>query len=110
MKEKDPSLSYQRLHDINNRAPPERFTVYKHALLLFKLYNGGPGREWCHLNDQHLFSRRSDVFAVARSNILRVGNNILVNRLATLNNKVPLEWLNLSFNSYKIKAKTAFLN
>ena len=43
---------------------------------------------------------------VARSVI---GLNALANRLFILNNKIPLEWLNLSYNSFKVKCKESLL-
>jgi hypothetical protein len=50
----DASLSFIRLHEINNRATPNRFMIFKHAILLHKLYNQKqPMTEWTHLNFQH---------------------------------------------------------
>ena len=36
---------------------------------------------------------------------LKFGKNTLVNRLATLNNLINYDWLNLSYGSFKIKCK-----
>ena len=36
-------------------------------------------------------------------------NNILLNRLHILNNKIEKSWLNLSLESYKVKCKELFL-
>ena len=38
----------------------------------------------------------------------RAGNNILLNRLSHLNNKIEKFWLNLNINSFKIKCKKLF--
>ena len=35
--------------------------------------------------------------------------NVLVNRLSALNSKIPLEWLNGSLDSFKVKAKRLLL-
>ena len=39
----------------------------------------------------------------------KVGENLLTNRLKSLNNKIEFNWLNESFNSYKVKCKKLFL-
>ena len=105
----DPTLSYEKIHEMNNRATPEMFTCYKHALVLFKLYNNNTvEEEWISLNWQHQFSIRGNVFKVTRNNKLRVGNNIMINRMSILNNKIQLNWLNLSYESFKLKCKELF--
>ena len=40
---------------------------------------------------------------------LRVGKNNLTNLLCVLNNKVNLDWLNQTFEWFKLKSKTTFL-
>ena len=106
----DASLSFIRLHEINNRATPNRFMIFKHAILLHKLYNlRQPMTEWTHLNFQHQFTVRQGLFQVAKANNYKIGEGILVNRLSVLNNLIPLDWLNLSFESYKIKIKEKFI-
>ena len=40
---------------------------------------------------------------------LRVGMNILTNRLRVLNNKFNLDWSNQTFEWFKLKSKTTFL-
>ena len=50
-----------------------------------------------------------NVFKVTKNNKLRVGNNIMINRMSLLNNEIPLNWLNLSFESFKLKSKELFL-
>ena len=34
----DPIISFERFHDLNKRATPEKMMLYKHALLLNKMY------------------------------------------------------------------------
>jgi hypothetical protein len=105
----DASLSFIRLHEINNRATPDRFVIFKHAILLHKLYNQKqPMREWTHLNFQHQFTVRRGLFDVAKTNNYKIGECILANRLSVLNNLIPLDWLNLSFELFKIKIKEKF--
>jgi hypothetical protein len=78
----DASLSFIRLHEINNRATPNRFMIFKHAILLHKLYNQRqPMTEWTHLNFQHKFTVRQGLFQIAKTNNYKIGECILVNRL-----------------------------
>ena len=39
----------------------------------------------------------------------KVGINSLANRLTSINNKIPLSWLNLSLDTFKIRCKDAFI-
>ena len=48
------------------------------------------------------------LYLVDMSN-LRVGRNILVNRLSVLNNQIKHGWMNCSLNTYKVKCETLFL-
>jgi hypothetical protein len=84
--------------------------IYKHSLLLHKLYNDRhPLTEWTNLNFQHQFSMRQGQFTVAKTNKYKIGENILVNRLSVVNNLIPLDWLNLSYATYKLKCKEKFV-
>ena len=106
----DQDISYKRIHEMNDRATPEMFTLYKVSLLLHKSYNRKTvENEWIYLNLQHQFSIRGDLFKVTKTNKRKVGNNIMVNRLSVLNDRIPLAWLNLSYESFKLKSKGLFL-
>jgi hypothetical protein len=84
--------------------------IFKHAILLHKLYNQRqPITEWTHLSFQHQFTIRRGLFHVAKTNNYRIDENILVNRLSILNYLIPLDWLNLSLESFKVKAKEKFI-
>ena len=48
-------------------------------------------------------------FEITNNSNYRVGNNILSNRLSSINKKIPLEMLNLTIESFKIRCKTMFL-
>ena len=41
---------------------------------------------------------------------IKVGKNILINRLRVLNNQTEYDWLNKSLNSYKLICKSQFLS
>ena len=106
----DPELSFLCIHKINNRATPLAFMQYKHSLLLHRIYNfEAPKAEWLGLNFYQRFSGRHNCFGIIKSNQLRVGLNIAVNRLSLINDKIPLEWVNLSYTGFKIKCKEKFL-
>ena len=81
--------------------------MYKHAILLHKLYNNElPEAEWISLNFQQILTTRQTKFTVVKTNLRKVGNNILTNRLYILNNKINLTDLNDSLSSFKVKQKS----
>ena len=89
----------------------KKFILYKHALSLYKLTNeeSPHSNEWVALNLNQIFTSRQSTFKIAKVNLRRVGLNALSNRLSTINEKIPLTWLNLSMETYKIKCKNLFL-
>ena len=102
--------SFKRLHEITGRATPEKLMQYKLALSLYKLYNGKQNSlEFIALNFTQILTSRQITFMALNNNKLKVGLNALSNRFKILNNKIPLTWLNLSLDTYKIKCKLLFL-
>ena len=65
--------------------------------------------EWVSLNWNQILTSRQSKFEILKTNVKKVGLNILVNRLSALNNKIPLDWLNGSLDSFKVKAKKLLL-
>ncbi len=52
------NVNYINLHRITKLATPEMFSMYKLALLLFKVYNDyWPNDEWIQLNVNHILPR-----------------------------------------------------
>ena len=83
---------------------------YKLALSLFKLYNKDFNSiEFVNLNFNQILTGRQTKFITLKSNFYKVGMNSLANRLQVINNKIPLNWLNMSVDTYKIKCKEIFL-
>ena len=83
---------------------------FKHAILLHNLYSINlPQADWLDLNFNQILTSRQTSFKVIKSNNFLVGNNLITNRLATLNGKVDLKDLNLSLDSFKIKYKKEML-
>ena len=103
-------ISYFQLHLITNRATPAMYLNYKLSLMLFKVINENiPLDEWTHLNFSQTLTSRQTNFICNKNNVLKVGLNALTNRFHAINNKIPLEWLNLNINSFKVKCKNLFL-
>ena len=95
---------------MSHRAKPSNFLLYRQLLLLFSMFNEkGPVAEWIGLNEQQLFSQRDQYFRIARTNLLKIGNNIPANRFSILNGLIQLNWLNLSKEAFKLKIKSVFL-
>ena len=87
-----------------------RMSQYKHAIQLYKLHNStSMTDDWVSLNTQQYFNGRNNKFQVFNMSNYKVGRNLLVNRFKSLNNKIDYLWFNESFNSFKIKCKTLFL-
>ena len=94
-----------------NRATLEIFLLNKHALALFKLFNTTEHTaEWVSLNLNQVNTTRQLNFITSKSNKKKVGLNALADRLFTLNNKIPLAYLNKSLDAFKMNCKNAFLN
>ena len=92
------------------RATPEKLMLYKLSLQLFKIFNYSiPVTEWDLLNQNIIFTSRQTKFKTTKRNRLRLGMNTMSNRLWILNDKIPLDWLNLSLETFKIKMKSMFI-
>ena len=52
---------------------------------------------------------RQTLFKITKTNRYKIVNNILTSRLTTINNKIDLNDLNLSLNSFKVKFKKVLL-
>ena len=104
-------MSYDQIHSINNRATPNQMMKYKHSLLLYKIWNVPIyPKEWLALNFQQNFSARGTQVRIFETNKLKIGKNLTVNRLKLIDGLIKYEWLNLGFESYKIKCKNIFLS
>ena len=69
-----------------NFSPLQKIKAFQIQFL--KLFSGPP--------NTHL-----DYYLVTKTNNLKVSSNIMVNIMSILNDKIPLAWLNLSFESFK---------
>ena len=106
----DLRISHEQLHTINARATPNQMMLYKHSLLLFKVFNQKQeSDDWMDLNWNQSFNNRSTRVKLFDISNVRVGRNILSNRLTVINNKIEYDWLNKSLNSFKLICKSLFL-
>ena len=103
-------ISYDKLHKLHKRAKPLNVMKYRLSIQLYKSYNGFLlNDDWIDLNFQQNFNGRSNVFQISDNSNLRIGKNILMNRMDVLNNVIQLDWLNLSLISFKLKLKSIFM-
>ena len=106
----DYTISFIQLHSINKRATPTQIMNYKHALLLYKIFNNKLySKEWLALNFQQTYNARTDTLNIVDTSRIKIGKNSATNRLKLINGKITFDSLNLSWNSYKIKCKIVFL-
>ena len=104
-------VSFEKIHEMTQRATPENYLLYRHALMLYKILNSTDySLEWCELNYNQIFTSRQVCFIASKSNRLKVGQNAFANRSYVLNNKIPLTWFNGSMETFKIKCKQLFLS
>ena len=72
--------------------------------ILFKIYNyNNQKSDWIDL----IVQDKSDFVQIIDCSKIKGGENILMNRLKINNNKIEHDWLNLFFESFKIKCKIA---
>ena len=103
-------MSYQELHTINNRATPSQMSDYKLALLLHILINLEIlSKDWIDINFQQNLNSRNTTSKCFKTNRYKIGENIICNRLPSINGKKQLEWISESFDSFKLICKQALL-
>ena len=106
----DLRVSFAQLHSLEKRATPMNFAKYRLSIQLHKIYNGNNDDEnWNDMNVQQNFNSRNEFFHINDVFNVKVGKNILCNRLTCLNGLIKLNWLNLSLTAFKLKAKSIFL-
>ena len=102
--------THTEIHNLAGRALPEKMCLYRHAVIMYKLFNNIIcENEFLNLNFQLYDNERGRNLVFVRNQRYEAGKNILLNRFAELNNKIDKSWLNLSLETYKIKCKILFL-
>ena len=86
--------------------------TYKQAFLLYKTYNNEEmSHNWTNLFFNQQFNARTHFAYFINNSKYKIGiNTIISNRFLILNGKIPLNWLNEAFDSFKIKCKVLFLS
>ena len=107
----DPMISITNVHIQTNRAHPDKYCIYKHALMLHKIYNNQtPKLDWISLNFNQNFNQRNHYFMSHSNSKFKIGRNKLSERMIQLNKKIKLDDLNLEYTPFKIKCKLKFLS
>lgn len=102
----DRMISHEGLHYLNQRATRDQMTIYKHALLLHKIYNNKTKSiDWTNLFFNQHFDARCNFVQFYNAPRYKIGNNVLANRCTVLIGKIELHWLNETPNTFKIKCK-----
>ena len=102
--------THTEIHSLAGRALPEKMCLYRHAVMIYKLFNNLIcENEFVNLNFQLYENTRCQKITFIKRQRFDVGKNILLNRLCDLNNQIDKGWLNLSLATYKVKCKTLFL-
>jgi hypothetical protein len=103
-------ISFVNLHKLAKKSTPEQIALYKMSLVLYKVFNNTfPDRDWQDFANQIISTRRQTTFEILKSCNYKIGSNILSNKLACINRKVQLDFLNLPYPSFKYKMKNVFL-
>ena len=102
--------THTEIHQMTNRALPDQMIQYKHALMMYHLLRKcTPDNEFMFLNFQANLNQRLQYHNFLKIQNYNVGNNILLNRLCSLNNKINISLTNGSYLTYKLKCKEIFL-
>ena len=92
------------------RSTPDKLMSFKLALQLYRTFNYKcPTNDWLSINFNSVRTSRQNKLSINKTNRLKVGMKILLNRFNTLNGKIDLNWLNLGLDTYKINCKKLFL-
>ena len=92
------------------KCAPASYMNYKLALCLFKLYNGNfNSNKFVQLNLNQILTSRQTVFKTSKNNVFKVGMNSLTSRITHINDTIPLTWLNMLIDTYKVHCKKLLL-
>ena len=78
----DQNMSFQTLHNTVKRATPPQVMIYKHALILHKVYNDEHmSHEWQSLFFNQSFNNRLPYTNCVENSNFKIGKNLIENRL-----------------------------
>ena len=102
--------THTEIHQMTKRALPDQMVKYKHALMMYKLFRQCmPENEFIHLNFQANLNQRQQYHTFIKTQNYNVGNNILLNRMHSLNNTITKSMTDESYLTFKLKCKEMFL-
>ena len=102
--------THTEIHQMAERALPEKMCLYRHAIVMYKLFrNVICENEFVNLNFQLYDNERATKMTFIKHQRYDVGKNILLNRFTDLNNMIDKTWLTLSLETFKVKCKSLFL-
>jgi hypothetical protein len=106
----NPYISYEKIHLAFKKSTPDLMDLYKIWLLLYKSINMTISNlDWADLNFQMITTSRQTTIDFHRSCNYKIGNNILTNKFVCIKRKIQLDFLNLSYPSFKYKMRNIFL-
>ena len=106
----DLRMSHEQIHRLQKRAMPMDMLKYRLSIQLYKIYNTTTvDEDWVDLNVQQSFNARTNTLHINDYSNLKVGKNIMMNRLGLLNFQIDLDLFNTSLNTFKIKIKRLFM-
>ena len=84
-------ISFEAIHKECNQFTPTQVGYYKLSILLHKLYNSTEhSTDWRDLANVIIITGGQTKFRCFKSNIYKIGMNILINRFYALNNLIEL--------------------
>ena len=102
-------ISFEAIHKECNQFTPTQVGFYKLSILLHKLYNSNVhSTDWRDLANLIIITRRQSKFKCFKTNIYKIGMNILINRFHALNNLIELNDLDSTLPCFKRKMKILF--
>ena len=70
-------MSFEQIHAMNNHATPQKMMIYKHALLLFKIWKERIySKDWLALKFQQNFNERTNLVMIFETSKLKIGKNL----------------------------------
>ena len=102
--------THSEIHKMADRATPMKMCQYRHAILLYRMFNSIIcENEFIQMNFQLFDNARNPKIVFTRNQNYDVGKNTLLNRFCDLNNMIDKSWLEMSLDTYKVKCKELFL-
>ena len=102
-------ISFEAIHKECNQFTPTQVGYYKLSILLHKLYNSNiHSTDWRDLANLIIITGRQSKFKCFKTNIYKIGMNILINRFHALNNLIELNDLDSTLPCFKRKMKILF--